>query len=95
MSLNDLTRSWNRIHDKKLRASFEAEQAVSFMVSVSAQVEEFKKLHRALRWFYTPWAEAETETFLAELFESESSRWSYESLNITVGFTEEYNFVNP
>ena len=91
--LKDLENSWGIA--LQLRARYGIEQATTTLIRVMAPLEEFKALHKSLRWFYTPWAEADTDSFLQGLFQPPATRTKYRELGVTVGFSDEYDFLHP
>lgn len=94
--LGELEKLWQRtLRERESKEAYDIDRAVSALVRLAASLERFKNLHKALRWFYTPWVEAETETFLRDFFNTPLSQQLFEELNVTVGLTEDYDFVNP
>ncbi len=91
--INELSRSWRIVGENQ--KTFGIEDGVTYLITVGRHLKAFKDLHAYLQWFYTPWVEAETETFLRDLFETPSAQRYFNELRVAVGFSEEYDFVHP
>jgi hypothetical protein len=57
------------------------------------QSDKFQQLHRTLRWFSAPWPEAEVFEFLGRVFEERGLQRSFQLLNPSIVFSDEYNFL--
>jgi hypothetical protein len=91
--ITELNGFWRRT--QRMRDNYDDENATILLINMMVCVKRFQDLHKDLHWFYTPWAEPETETFLRDVFDTPISQKKFDELNITVAFTEEYGFVYP
>jgi hypothetical protein len=66
------------------------EQPFEFLVTQSA---EFQSLHKALRWFPTPWPESGLFQFLTQLCREKRIERQFRQMNATAVFSDEYNFL--
>jgi hypothetical protein len=57
------------------------------------QSDKFQQLHRTLRWFSAPWPEAEVFEFLGQVFEERGLQRSFQLMNPSIVFSDEYNFL--
>lgn len=70
-------------------------QSTDILAAINKSLTELKKLHDCLCWFYTPWAEAETDIFLKDIFEHHGNVKLFTERNFSVGFTDRYEFWYP